>query len=131
MPTLVMYEALALEGEAFELGPESVAKIETVRKGGMASLSILREAGLPMAFGSDLLGQLQRHHCLEWEIRARVLPIAEIIRSANLSAPGYADSKARSARSFLAHSPTSLPSRGTPIGTWACFSMTARTWRRS
>ena len=50
----------------------------------MVSLSIMREAGLPMAFGSDLLGQLQRHHCLEWAIRARVLPIAEIIRSATL-----------------------------------------------
>jgi imidazolonepropionase-like amidohydrolase len=66
------------------LSVESVAKIETVRKGGMESLSIMREAGLPMAFGSDLLGQLQRHHCEEWEIRARVLPVAEIIRSATL-----------------------------------------------
>ena len=84
VPTLVTYEALALEGKAFGLSPESVAKIETVRSGGMASLSIMREADLPMAFGSDLLGQLQRHHCLEWEIRARVLPITEIIRSATL-----------------------------------------------
>jgi imidazolonepropionase-like amidohydrolase len=84
VPTLVTYEALALEGKAFGLSPESVAKIETVRKGGMASLEIMREAGLPMAFGSDLLGPLQRHHCKEWEIRARVLPVAEIIRSATL-----------------------------------------------
>lgn len=84
VPTLVTYEALALEGKAFGLSPESVAKIETVRSGGMVSLSIMREAGLPMAFGSDLLGQLQRHHCLEWEIRVRVLPITEIIRSATL-----------------------------------------------
>ncbi|HEX9169240.1 MAG TPA: amidohydrolase family protein, partial [Roseiarcus sp.] len=84
VPTLVTYEALAREGKAFGLSPESVAKIETVRKGGMESLSVMREAGLPMAFGSDLLGQLQRHHCEEWEIRARVLPVAEIIRSATL-----------------------------------------------
>jgi imidazolonepropionase-like amidohydrolase len=84
VPTLVTYEALALEGKAFGLSPESVAKIETVRKGGMASLEIMREAGLPMAFGSDLLGALQRHHCKEWEIRARVLPVAEIIRAATL-----------------------------------------------
>jgi imidazolonepropionase-like amidohydrolase len=84
VPTLVTYEALALEGKAFGLGPESVAKIETVRKGGMASLEIMRQAELPMAFGSDLLGQLQRHHCKEWEIRARVLPAAEILRSATL-----------------------------------------------
>jgi imidazolonepropionase-like amidohydrolase len=84
VPTLVTYEALAREGEKFGLGPESVAKVETVRKGGMASLAIMREAGLPMAFGSDLLGPLQRRHCQEWEIRARVLPVAEIIRSATL-----------------------------------------------
>jgi imidazolonepropionase-like amidohydrolase len=84
VPTLVTYEALAKEGKAFGLSPESVAKIETVRKGGVASLEIMREAGLPMAFGSDLLGQLQRHHCEEWEIRARVLPVVEIIRSATL-----------------------------------------------
>ena len=84
VPTLVTYEALALEGKAFGLGPESIAKIETVRKGGMASLDIMHDAGLPMAFGSDLLGPLQRHHCREWEIRARVLPVADILRSATL-----------------------------------------------
>jgi imidazolonepropionase-like amidohydrolase len=84
VPTLVTYEALALEGKAFGLGPESVAKIEAVRKGGMASLEIMHNAGLPMAFGSDLLGQLQRYHCQEWGIRARVLPAAEILRSATL-----------------------------------------------
>jgi imidazolonepropionase-like amidohydrolase len=44
----------------------------------------MRAAGLPMAFGSDLLGPLQRYHCMEWEIRARVLPAAEIIASATL-----------------------------------------------
>ena len=84
VPTLVTYEALALEGKSFGLGPESVAKIETVRKGGLASLEIMRSAGLPMAFGSDLLGQLQRYHCMEWEIRARVLPAADIIASATI-----------------------------------------------
>jgi imidazolonepropionase-like amidohydrolase len=84
VPTLVTYEALALEGKSFGLGPESVAKIETVRQRGLASLDIMRTAGLPMAFGSDLLGPLQRHHCMEWEIRARVLPVAEVIASATL-----------------------------------------------
>jgi imidazolonepropionase-like amidohydrolase len=84
VPTLVTYEALALEGKTFGLGPESVAKIETVRKGGMASLDIMRSAGLPMAFGSDLLGPLQSYHCMEWEIRTRVLPAAEVIASATL-----------------------------------------------
>ncbi|WP_430448921.1 amidohydrolase family protein [Rhodophyticola sp.] len=81
VPTLVAYEALAREGEALGLGPESIAKIDTVREGGRRSLSIMQQAGLPMAFGSDLLGELRRYHCLELELLAEVLPAVEIIRS--------------------------------------------------
>ncbi|MBI0434683.1 amidohydrolase family protein [Roseomonas sp. KE0001] len=82
VPTLVTYEALAMEGAAMGLKPESVAKIETVRRSGLESLDIMRRAGLPMAFGTDLLGGLHRHQSMEFEIRARVLPAAEIIASA-------------------------------------------------
>jgi imidazolonepropionase-like amidohydrolase len=81
VPTLVAYEALAMEGAALGLGPESAAKIETVRRAGLDSLAIMREAGLPMAFGSDLLGGLHRYQSMEFEILARMLPAAEIIAS--------------------------------------------------
>ncbi|MFD2646255.1 hypothetical protein ACFSX5_00435 [Devosia albogilva] len=57
VPTLVAYDALALEGEALGLGAAEFSKIETVRSGGLRSLEIMRDAGLPMAFGSDLLGE--------------------------------------------------------------------------
>ncbi|MGN6768734.1 MAG: amidohydrolase family protein [Rhizobiaceae bacterium] len=82
VPTLIAYEGLAREGEALGLNAESIAKIETVRRGGMESLQIMYDAGLPMAFGTDLLGDLQKYQCLEFEILGRVLPAAEIIRSA-------------------------------------------------
>jgi imidazolonepropionase-like amidohydrolase len=82
VPTLVAYEGLALEGSNFGLRPESAAKIETVRKGGMESLSIMRDAGLPMGYGSDLLGQLQKYQTMEFELRARVLPVQEVLASA-------------------------------------------------
>lgn len=81
-PTLVTYEALAEEGASLGLGPESVAKIETVRRGGLESLDIMRRAGLTMAFGTDLLGQMHRHQSREFEIRGRVLRPIEILRSA-------------------------------------------------
>jgi imidazolonepropionase-like amidohydrolase len=42
----------------------------------------MRDAGLAMAFGSDLLGGLMKYHAMEFEILARVLPAAEIIASA-------------------------------------------------
>jgi imidazolonepropionase-like amidohydrolase len=84
VPTLVAYDALALEGKALGLGAAEFAKIDIVRNGGLRSLEIMRDAGLPMAFGSDLLGQLRKYHCMEFEILAKVLTPAEIIRSATV-----------------------------------------------
>jgi imidazolonepropionase-like amidohydrolase len=84
IPTLVAYEGLALEGAKLGLSAESQAKIETVRKAGLESLDIMRSAGLPMAFGSDLLGGLHHHQSLEFDILARVLPVQEILASATL-----------------------------------------------
>ena len=37
---------------------------------GRKSLEIIRDAGLPMAFGSDLLGGLRKYHCMEFELLA-------------------------------------------------------------
>jgi imidazolonepropionase-like amidohydrolase len=82
IPTLVAYEGLALEGAALGLSAESVAKIETVRRSSLESLDIMYRAGLPMAYGSDLLGGLHKYQSMEFDIRARVLPIPDIIRSA-------------------------------------------------
>ncbi|HWV21967.1 MAG TPA: amidohydrolase family protein [Devosia sp.] len=84
VPTLVAYDALALEGEALGLGAAEFAKIEVVRSGGLRSLEIMRDAGLPMAFGSDLLGQLRKYHGMEFELLAKVLTPQEIIRSATV-----------------------------------------------
>lgn len=82
VPTLVAYEGLAKDGGKFGLPPESIAKIETVRIGGLNSLATMRAAGLPMAFGSDLLGELHPQQSDEFTIRAQVLPAAEILAGA-------------------------------------------------
>lgn len=87
VPTLVTYENLAKDGAKYGLPAASVAKIETVRGRGLASLEVMRAAGLPMAYGTDLLGEQHERQSDEFEIRARVLPHAEIISSAtNLAA---------------------------------------------
>jgi len=87
VPTLVTYENLAKDGAKLGLPAVSVAKIETVRGRGLASLEIMRGAGLQMAFGTDLLGEMHERQSEEFEIRARVLPHAEILASAtNLAA---------------------------------------------
>jgi imidazolonepropionase-like amidohydrolase len=82
VPTLVTYEALAEDGPALGLPAASIAKIESVRKAGIESLAILRDAGVTMAFGTDLLGPTHVRQCEEFAIRARVLSAKEILASA-------------------------------------------------
>jgi imidazolonepropionase-like amidohydrolase len=84
VPTLVTYDALASEGEALGLPADSVAKIESVRQAGLRSLEIFRAAGVPMGFGSDLLGESQRLQSDEFRLRSEVLSPLEILRSATV-----------------------------------------------
>lgn len=85
-PTLVTYEALNNEGASYGLPPSSVAKIDDVRLRGLESLEIMRQAGVKMAYGTDLLGAMHRHQSEEFVIRGRVLPAIEVIRSATVNA---------------------------------------------
>jgi imidazolonepropionase-like amidohydrolase len=80
-PTLVAYEALKNEGGSLGFPPESVAKIDDVRIRSPRSLEVLLEAGVTMAYGTDLLGGLHRHQSEEFVIRGRVLKPIEVIRS--------------------------------------------------
>lgn len=81
-PTLITYDKLISEGPSMGLPPDSVAKVDDVRLRGLESLGIMAEAGLPMAYGSDLLGGMQPHQSGEFELRARVLPNQMVIASA-------------------------------------------------
>jgi len=85
-PTLVTYEALRNEGASLGLPPASVAKIDDVRLAGLGSLEKMQRAGLTMAFGTDLLGEMHRHQSEEFVIRGRVLPAIEVIRSTTIHA---------------------------------------------
>lgn len=82
VPTLVTYDALAKHGALYGLPADSVAKIETVREAGRRSLEIYARAGVPMGFGSDLLGEMHTFQSDELRIRADVLGNLEALRSA-------------------------------------------------
>ena len=81
VPTLVTYEKLTSEGPSLGITPDSVAKVEVVRSAGMESLDIMHRAGLPMAYGTDLLGEMHVHQSEEFVIRGRVLPAQTVIAS--------------------------------------------------
>jgi imidazolonepropionase-like amidohydrolase len=51
---------------------------------GAKSLEIAKAAGVTVAFGTDLIGELDVHQCEEFLIRTRVLSNAEVIRSATI-----------------------------------------------
>ena len=82
VPTLVTYDKLSSEGEELGIGAEAVAKVDDVRLAGMESLARMQAAGLPMAYGSDLLGAMHRHQSEEFVIRGKVLPPQMVIAAA-------------------------------------------------
>lgn len=79
---LVAYYAMKERAAEYGMNAEMLAKNDLVIEGGLRSLEICRRAGVPVAYGSDLLGQLQVDQSREFQIRSEVLPAIEIIRSA-------------------------------------------------
>jgi imidazolonepropionase-like amidohydrolase len=81
---LVAYYAMKERGRALGLSADMLAKNEIVIDGGLRSLEICKRAGVPVAYGSDLLGQLQVDQSREFLFRSEVLSPIEIIRQATL-----------------------------------------------
>ena len=86
VPTNITYDILAKEGAQMGVPPESVAKIEDVRGAGLSALETLADAGVMMAFGTDLLGDMHKYQSDEFPLRAKYLPAMEVIRSATINA---------------------------------------------
>jgi imidazolonepropionase-like amidohydrolase len=82
VPTLVTYWALQEEGRAFGLPEDSWRKVAEVLDAGLGALERAFRAGVRIAYGSDLLGGMQRHQLREFRIRAEVQPPADVLRSA-------------------------------------------------
>jgi imidazolonepropionase-like amidohydrolase len=82
VPTLVTYWALQEEGREFGLPEESWRKVAEVLDAGLGALDRAVKAGVRIAYGSDLLGGMQRHQSHEFRIRAEVQSPADVLRSA-------------------------------------------------
>lgn len=84
VPTLVTYFAIEEFGRALRFPESGLRKVRDVLDAGLASLEIARAAGVEMGFGTDLLGETHAQQSRELGIRGRVLPAAEVLRSATL-----------------------------------------------
>ena len=79
---LVTYFEMKNRAAEYGMSAEMLAKNDLVIDGALKSLEICKRHGIPVAYGTDLLGQLQVAQSEEFTLRARVLSPAEIIRSA-------------------------------------------------
>jgi imidazolonepropionase-like amidohydrolase len=81
---LVAYYAMKKRAKEFGMTSEMLAKNDLVIDGGLKSLEICKRAGVPVGYGSDLLGQLQVDQGREFLLRREVLSPIEIIRQATI-----------------------------------------------
>jgi len=79
---LVTYYAMRERAAEFGMTADMLAKNDLVIDGGLRSLEICKRAGVPVAYGTDLLGALQVEQSREFIIRSEVMSPIEIIRAA-------------------------------------------------
>ena len=79
---LVAYYAMKERAAEFGMSAEMLEKNDMVIDGALKSLEICKRAGVPVGYGSDLLGQLQVEQSREFLLRSEVLSPIDIIRSA-------------------------------------------------
>lgn len=71
------------------------AKNRTALASGLKALEILRDAGVTMCYGSDLLGGLHPKQNREFSIRSQALSASEILQSATVNAARYVGMEGR------------------------------------
>ena len=79
---LVTYYAMRERAAEFGMTSDMLAKNDLVIDGGLRSLEICKRAGVPVGYGTDLLGALQVEQSREFTIRSEVMSPIEIIRAA-------------------------------------------------
>jgi imidazolonepropionase-like amidohydrolase len=84
VPTLITYRALAEEGERWGLPAKSAAKVKDLLEFGLEALRRADAGGVQVAFGTDLLGGMQRLQSEEFALRGKVQAPLTVIRSATV-----------------------------------------------
>jgi imidazolonepropionase-like amidohydrolase len=82
VPTMVIIFALVEMGRQLGFPPQSQEKVGQVYHEAIAGLDRMRQAGVKLAYGTDLLGQLYTQQCREFTLRAQVFTPLELLRQA-------------------------------------------------
>lgn len=86
VPTLATYAALAAEGERLGWTPAMLDKLRTVQDRGIEAVRLARAEGVPVVFGTDLLGHMHGRQNSEFDLRLAAMPPLEALQSATFTA---------------------------------------------
>jgi imidazolonepropionase-like amidohydrolase len=86
VPTLSTYAALAAEGERLGWSPAMLEKLRVVQDRGLDAVRIARAEGVPIVFGTDLLGHMHARQNGEFALRLQAMPPLEALQSATWTA---------------------------------------------
>lgn len=82
VPTLSTYAALAQEGQRLGWSAEMLDKLRRVHDQGLEAVRLARAEGVPVVFGTDLLGHMHDRQSGEFGLRAADIPPLELLQSA-------------------------------------------------
>jgi imidazolonepropionase-like amidohydrolase len=86
VPTLATYVALADEGQKLGWSVGMLDKLRRVHSRGIESLKIARAEGVPVVFGTDLLGHMHARQGIEFDLRLGAMSPVEVLQSATIEA---------------------------------------------
>jgi imidazolonepropionase-like amidohydrolase len=86
VPTLATYAALADEGERLGWSAEMLSKLQRVQASGVNAIGLALAEGVPVVFGSDLLGHMHGRQNSEFLLRSAVQTPVQVLQSATITA---------------------------------------------
>ncbi|TDE00137.1 metal-dependent hydrolase family protein [Jiangella asiatica] len=82
VPTLAAYDAMDRRGDELGMNPISKAKNREVLSEGKRAIELARDAGAPVGFGTDLMGDLEDDQLVGLRLQVEVLGVLDALRSA-------------------------------------------------
>ena len=86
VPTLSTYTALAAEGQRLGWSAAMLDKLAHVQARGLDAVRIAHAEGVPIVFGTDLLGHMHDRQSGEFTLRGTALSPVEVLQSATINA---------------------------------------------
>lgn len=82
VPTMAIIASLATRGEELGFPAESLEKLATIKDQAVERMQHMKDAGVRIGFGTDLLGPLENEQLTEFHLRSSIFSNLEILRQA-------------------------------------------------